>query len=82
MTYVPTSTDPILIEVYYDDQDQTNRGWAYRLYDGTPDMRRSNLALAESGPIKGRQTSVRPSRQRILRSVDVADTAHTHIRFV
>lgn len=65
----------ITITVHQDRSDPQNVGWAWRQYDSmdqNPKRHcelRSDWVLVESGPVRGRQTSVRPSRSRILHSV-------------
>jgi hypothetical protein len=78
-----TASEPITVDVYWDDQDRSDRGWAYRLYDGAPVGHSTrDLVLVESGPVRGRQTCVHPSRSRILASAGVQDGDHVTVRFL
>lgn len=80
-TYTPTKSDPVVIRVTWDAQDQANVGWSYQLYDGSP-AHSADWVLTESGQIDGRQSAtVRPSRARVLRSAGVAGGRHAHVIF-
>jgi len=76
-----TESDQITVEVYRDEQDPANRGWAYRQYDGHPGIPRSDWVLVESGPIQGRQTSVRPSVRRVLTSAEIQPSLYVYVQY-